>query len=129
MPDRPLSPHLTVYKLKYTLVSSILNRITGLGLSAGFLVLLYWVLALFRGPQAYAEAEVVLSHPLFKLLLSGFIFAFCYHLIAGIRHLVWDSGRGLERVQSQRSAWAVGGISVLLTVALIYWVFCPAVAR
>lgn len=125
MPDRPMSPHLTVYKLRYTLVSSIVNRATGLALTAGFLVLLYWIMALFRGPQAYARAEVVLAQPLFKLVFSGFIFAFCYHLVAGIRHLIWDTGRGLERVQSQKSAWAVGVISVLLTVAVIYWAFCP----
>ena len=126
MPDRPLSPHLSVYKFKYTLVSSIVNRFTGLVLTAGFLVLLYWIMAIFRGPQAYARAEVVLTHSIFKLVLSGFIFAFSYHLIAGIRHLIWDTGRGMERRQSQLSAWAVGGSSVLLTLAIAYWAFCPA---
>jgi succinate dehydrogenase / fumarate reductase, cytochrome b subunit len=129
MPDRPLSPHLSLYRLKYTLVSSIVNRFTGLALTAGLLVLLYWVWALFGGPQRYAQAEVVLSHPLFKVVLSGFIFAFCYHLIAGIRHLVWDTGRGMERRQSQTSAWAVGILSVLLTLALVYWAFGPAGTR
>ncbi len=129
MPDRPLSPHLSVYKLKYTLLSSIVSRFTGLALTAGFAVLLYWVLGIFRGPAAYAQVEVVLSHPLFKLVLSGFLFAFSYHLIAGIRHLIWDAGRGLERSQSQKSAWAVGVLSVLLTLALVYWAYCPAGVR
>jgi len=121
MPDRPLSPHLSVYKFKYTLLSSILNRITGLALTAGLLVLGYWLVALSQGAEAYAKAEVVLSHPFFKLIFAGLAFAFAYHLLAGIRHLVWDTGRGLERRQSQQSAWAVGVISVLLTAVLVYW--------
>ena len=128
MPDRPMSPHLSVYRWKYTLVSSIVNRGTGLALTGGFLVLLYWVMALFRGPLAYARAEVVLGHPLFKIVFSGFLWAFSYHLIAGIRHLIWDTGRGLERTQSQKTAWLVGILSVLLALGLIYWAFCPAVA-
>lgn len=129
MPDRPLSPHLSVYRLKYTLVSSILNRFTGGALSIGFIVLLYWVMALFRGPQSYARAEVVLSHPLFKLVLAGFIFAFCYHFIAGLRHLIWDTGRLMERSQSQKSAWLVGALSVLLTVVVVYLALCPEAVR
>ena len=129
MPDRPLSPHLSVYKFKYTLVSSIVNRGTGLALTAGLLVLLYWIMAIFGGPQSYARAEVVLSHPVFKLMLTGFMFAFSYHLIAGIRHLIWDTGRGMERRQSQISAWGVVILSVLLTLALAYWAFCPAGAH
>lgn len=128
MPERPLSPHLSVYKFKYTLVTSIVNRFTGLALTAGFLVLLYWIMALFRGPQAYANAEVVLSHPVFKVLFSALLFAGSYHLIAGIRHLIWDTGRFMERRQSQQSAWAVGILSALLALALIYWAFCPASA-
>jgi succinate dehydrogenase / fumarate reductase cytochrome b subunit len=121
-----MSPHLSVYRLRYTLVSSIVNRATGLALSVGFLVLLYWILALIRGPAAYAQAEVVLAHPLFKIIFAGFLWAFSYHFIAGIRHLIWDTGRGLERSQSQKSAWAVGIISLLLALALIYWLLSPA---
>ena len=129
MPDRPLSPHLSVYRFKYTLLSSITNRFTGLGLTAGFLVLLYWIMAILGGPQTYARAEHVLGHPIFKVILSGFLFAFSYHLMAGIRHLIWDTGRGMERSQSQKSAWALGALSVLLTLVLIYCAFCPAVPR
>jgi succinate dehydrogenase / fumarate reductase cytochrome b subunit len=124
-----MSPHLSVYKFKYTLLSSIVNRITGLILSAGFLILLYWILAIFRGPEAYARAEMVLSLPVVKVVFAGLLFAFSYHLIAGIRHLIWDTGRGMERSQSQKSAWAVGIISVLLTLALAYWALCPAGAQ
>lgn len=129
MPDRPLSPHLSVYRWKYTLVSSIVNRGTGLALTAGLLLLLYWIMAILGGPQTYQRAEGVLGHPIFKVILSGFLFAFSYHLIAGIRHLIWDSGRAMERRQSQTTAWAVGILSVVLTLVLIYWAFCPAVPR
>jgi succinate dehydrogenase / fumarate reductase cytochrome b subunit len=121
MPDRPLSPHLSVYRFKYTLLSSILNRITGLALTAGLLLLLYWLIAISQGPEAYAKAYVVLSQHIFKPILAGFGFAFSYHLVAGIRHLVWDTGRGMERRQAQRSSWAIGVISVVLTLALLLW--------
>jgi succinate dehydrogenase / fumarate reductase cytochrome b subunit len=121
MPDRPLSPHLGVYKFKYTLLSSITNRITGCALTAGLMVLAYWLMALASGADAYRKALVVLSHPFFKLIFAGLAFTFAYHFVAGLRHLVWDTGHGLEKRQSQQSAWLVGVLSVLLTLALIAW--------
>jgi succinate dehydrogenase / fumarate reductase, cytochrome b subunit len=121
MPSRPLSPHLSVYKFKYTLTTSILNRITGVVLSLGFLVLCRWLLSVAGGAPAQARAQRLLSLPLMKLFYLALLFAFCYHLCAGIRHLVWDTGRGLERAQSQRSAWVVVIVSVLLTLALAAW--------
>jgi succinate dehydrogenase / fumarate reductase cytochrome b subunit len=119
MPDRPLSPHAGVYKFKYTIVSSFLNRLTGIGFSLGLIPLAYWLMALANGPDAYEEAAVVLSSPLFKLIYVGLAFAFCYHLVAGIRHLIWDTGHGLEKHQSQTSAWVVGATSVVLTILLV----------
>jgi succinate dehydrogenase / fumarate reductase cytochrome b subunit len=116
-----MSPHLSLYRLKYTLVSSILNRFTGGALTGGLLILLYWLIALSQGPEAYAKAYVVLSNWFFKLVFVGLLFSFSYHLAAGIRHLVWDTGRGLERSTSQKSAWFVGAVSVLLTVLLVAW--------
>src|SRR5262249_3282891 len=114
MADRPMSPHLSLYRFKYTLASSIFNRFTGGALTAGLLVLLYWLVALSEGPEAYAKAYVVLSHWFFKIVLAGLLLSFNYHLAAGIRHLVWDTGRGLERSTSRKSAWFVGAASVLL---------------
>jgi succinate dehydrogenase / fumarate reductase, cytochrome b subunit len=121
MPERPLSPHLFVYKLRYTLVSSIVNRFTGLALAAGFLILAYWLMALASSAESYDRAVVVLSHPVFKLIFAGLLFSFVYHFVAGIRHLIWDTGRGLERRQSQKSAWVVGIVSVVLSLLLIVW--------
>jgi succinate dehydrogenase / fumarate reductase cytochrome b subunit len=129
MPDRPLSPHLSVYKFKYTLLSSILNRLTGLGLTAGLLVLAYWLTAASRGHEVYARATAILSHGLFKLVFAAFLFAFSYHFLAGLRHLVWDTGHGLERRQSQKSAWLVGVGSIVLAAVLCYVAYTGARAR
>jgi succinate dehydrogenase / fumarate reductase cytochrome b subunit len=120
MPPRPLSPHLSVYKFKYTLMTSILNRIAGLALSLGLPLLVYWLLAVAAGAQAQARAMRVLSLPLMRPLFVALILAFSYHLTAGIRHLVWDTGRGLERAQSQRSAWLVVAVSIALTLLVGY---------
>ena len=121
MPDRPLSPHVWMYKFKYTLFTSILNRVTGCALTAGLLILVYWLMALASGAESYSKAVVVLSHPLFKLIYVGLAFTFSYHLMAGVRHLVWDTGRGLEKRQSQLSAWLIGALSVVLTFVLVAW--------
>lgn len=125
MGDRPLSPHLSVYKFKYTLLTSILNRFTGLALTLGLLLLTYWLTALSRGPEAYAAALELLSHGLAKLVYAALLVAFCYHLVAGIRHLVWDTGRYMEKSQSQRSAWIIAVVTVLLAAVLGYFLFCP----
>jgi succinate dehydrogenase / fumarate reductase, cytochrome b subunit len=121
MPSRPLSPHLSVYKFKYTLTTSILNRLTGLILSVGLLLLVYWLMAVAAGAEAQARAMRLLSLPLAKLVYAGLIASFCYHLVAGLRHLVWDTGRYLERSQSQKSAWLVGILSLLLTLVVGYY--------
>jgi succinate dehydrogenase / fumarate reductase cytochrome b subunit len=105
--------------------TSFANRVTGVVLSLGLLVLVYWLMAVASGTGAYEHAIAILSLPIFKLLYAALLFTFSYHLVAGIRHLIWDTGHGLERHQSQRSAWIVGAVSVLLTLAFIYWAFAP----
>jgi succinate dehydrogenase cytochrome b subunit len=119
MPTRPLSPHLSVYQMsRYTLATSIFNRLTGLALSLGLPLLVYWLLAVAAGARAHARAAQWLSLPLMKVVYAGLILAFSYHLAAGIRHLLWDSGRALERAQSRRSAWVVVVVSLLLTIGI-----------
>jgi succinate dehydrogenase / fumarate reductase cytochrome b subunit len=110
---------------RYTLFTSFANRLTGLALSLGLLVLVYWLMAVASGTISYERAIAILSLPVFKLLYAALLFTFSYHLVAGIRHLIWDTGHSLERHQSQRSAWIVGTVSVLLTLAFIYWAFGP----
>ncbi|GAC1454285.1 MAG: succinate dehydrogenase, cytochrome b556 subunit [Steroidobacteraceae bacterium] len=109
-----------MYKFQYTMVTSILNRFTGMALSAGLVLLVYWLTAVAGGPLAQARAGRLLSLPAAKLFYVGLVIAFSYHLIAGIRHLVWDTGRGLEKSEARRSAWWVAVASVALMLVIIY---------
>ncbi|MBS0367277.1 MAG: succinate dehydrogenase, cytochrome b556 subunit [Proteobacteria bacterium] len=118
MSNRPLSPHLSVYAFGYTMTTSILNRFTGVGLSVGLVLLVYWLTAVAAGPIHYARASRCLSSLPARLLYAALVVAFCYHLVAGVRHLVWDTGRGMERPQARRSAWIMGIVSVALMLLL-----------
>jgi succinate dehydrogenase / fumarate reductase cytochrome b subunit len=124
MRARPLSPHWTIYRMsRYSMASSLANRLTGAALSAGLLLFIYWLTALARGARAYARAQELLGSGLAKFIYLAVIAAFCYHLIAGIRHLIWDTGHGLEKAESQRSAWLVIGAALVLTVLCALWAF------
>ncbi|HUO82116.1 MAG TPA: succinate dehydrogenase, cytochrome b556 subunit, partial [Gammaproteobacteria bacterium] len=93
---RPLSPHLQIYKPQLTSVLSILHRFTGVGLSFAALLLVYWLIALARGPAAYADAIGLFGSGFVRLLLVAVSFCFFYHLCNGVRHLFWDAGYGFE---------------------------------
>ena len=122
MTERPLSPHMSVYRMyRYTLLTSILNRATGVALSAGLILLVYWLAAIASGPAAYRDAHAVLSLPVLKAVYVILLATFSYHLFAGIRHLIWDTGRGLERAQSKRSAALVVIAALVLFVGLAWW--------
>src|SRR4029453_10634804 len=108
---------------RYTVLTSITNRFTGVILSVGLLVLSYWLMAVASGAEAYERASAVLSLGIFKLIYAGVLVAFVYHFVAGIRHLVWDTGRGMERQQARRSAWIVVGATVVLVLILGYLLF------
>jgi succinate dehydrogenase / fumarate reductase, cytochrome b subunit len=115
---RPLSPFM-IYRWQYTNTLSILNRVTGIILTVGLLPLVYWLIAAASGEEAYASALQVFAHPLSKVALFGFSFAFFYHLMNGVRHLVWDTGHGLERRSARISGWVAFLGSVVLT--LFFW--------
>lgn len=118
--ERPLSPHLGVYRWQVTNSLSILHRLTGLYLSLGALVLVWWLVALASGPAAYAGVLDVLTSGWFRLPVIGWVFCFFYHLANGIRHLFWDAGKGFEPRVYTASGWAVVAFSVLAT--LVYCV-------
>jgi succinate dehydrogenase / fumarate reductase cytochrome b subunit len=118
--NRPLSPHLQVYRLPLLANLSILHRITGVALAVGTLLLTYWLVAAASGPEAFATAQAVIGSILGRLLLFGWSVALFYHLCNGIRHLFWDAGYGFEIETAQRSGLIVVGAAVLLT--LICWV-------
>jgi len=115
---------MTIYRMtRYSLLSSILNRATGIGLSLGLIALVYWLTSLARGAHAYVQAQAVLASLPLKVFYALLLAAFSYHLVAGIRHLVWDTGHGMERAQSQKSAWLVIVVALLLAAALIACAF------
>ncbi len=114
---RPLSPNIQIYRPQLTSVLSIANRITGLVLSVGAVVLVVWLIAAATGPQAYALVQGAIASWIGQIGLFGCTFAFFLHLCGGIRHLVWDAGYGFSLRSIYASGWAVVGASVALTVA------------
>jgi len=117
--DRPLSPHLSIYRWPITMATSILHRATGIAMSAGFLILVVWLFAAASGPDAYNVFAGYMGTIIGRVLLFAWSLAFFYHLSNGIRHLVWDSGRGFEKSTASASAWFVLILPVVLTGA--FW--------
>jgi succinate dehydrogenase / fumarate reductase, cytochrome b subunit len=113
--NRPLSPHLLIYRPQLTSVLSIFHRFTGVALAVGLILLVYWLAALAAGDSAYAAALGVLGAWPVKILLFLFSYAFFYHLCNGLRHLWWDTGRGFEIPQVYASGWVVVVASLALT--------------
>jgi len=128
MAQRPLSPHISIYRFAYTMATSILHRASGLALTAGLLLLVAWLAALASGPDEYAGlASCVASWP-GKCLLGLLLLAFCYHFCNGIRHLLWDMGVGLERAAARRSAAIVVALAALAAGVLAWLLGLFAVA-
>ena len=113
---RPLSPHLQVYRPQMTSVMSILHRLTGIGLTLGAVLVIWWLIAAAVSPAAFATADGFLTSWFGLLILVGSLWALWYHTLNGIRHLVWDAGYGYELDVMEKSGWAVVGGSVVLTV-------------
>jgi succinate dehydrogenase / fumarate reductase cytochrome b subunit len=114
---RPLSPFLH-YRWQYTNTLSILHRITGVLLSLGFFLLVYWLAAAAAGAERYASALEVLGAPLVQVVLVGAAFSFCYHLLNGVRHLFFDLGHGFELATARKSGWAVALGAVVLGIVV-----------
>jgi succinate dehydrogenase / fumarate reductase, cytochrome b subunit len=117
--SRPLSPHLQIYRPQITSVLSISHRATGLALSVGTLLLVWWLVALARGPEAFASAQSFVGSWFGRLLLLGWTFSLFFHLANGIRHLCWDAGYGFEIKTVEISGWVVVAAATALTV--IVW--------
>lgn len=116
--NRPLSPHLSVYRPQITSVLSILHRGTGIVLSLSVLLLVLWLAALSSGPEAFARAEALTGNILVQIVMLGGVFSFFYHLCNGIRHLGWDMGKGLTIEQTYRSGWFVVIASLVLSACV-----------
>jgi succinate dehydrogenase / fumarate reductase, cytochrome b subunit len=126
MANRPLSPHIGIYRFAYTMALSIVHRAAGLALSTGLVVLVFWLFALARGEAQHRRfAGVVAAWPM-RLVLAVGLVAFVYHFANGIRHLCWDAGWGLEKAQARRSAVIVVTAVLLLSTVLLYVFFLRA---
>ncbi|MDJ0935028.1 MAG: succinate dehydrogenase, cytochrome b556 subunit [Kiloniellales bacterium] len=119
--NRPLSPHLQVYRPQLTSMLSITHRLTGVALAIGTFLLVWWLVAAATGPEAYATAQAAISSVIGRLLLFGWTLALFYHLCNGIRHLFWDAGYGYELKSAYASGWAVMAGSVALTLLAWIW--------
>jgi len=117
--DRPISPHLQVYRWYFTMALSILHRVTGAGLVVGLILLTWWLMALAAGEASFAVVHGLVQSWLGGLVLFGFTLILYYHLFNGIRHLVWDLGYGFEKETANRTGQAVVGATVVFT--LLTW--------
>lgn len=117
---RPLSPHLQIYRPQITSVLSIVHRMTGVALTVGTVLLVYWLLAAAGGPASFANAQALFGSILGKLILFGWSWALFYHLCNGIRHLAWDAGWGLDLETATLTGWLTVAVSIGLTV--VAWI-------
>lgn len=116
--NRPLSPHLQIYRLPLNAILSISHRITGILLSLGSIVLVTWVVAAASGPDVYAMAQAALGSLPVQLLMFAWTFALFYHLCNGIRHLFWDAGYGFDLTIAYRSGIASLVAAGVLTIGV-----------
>ncbi len=120
--NRPLSPHLQVYKLPLTGIISITHRMTGVFLSLGLVFVIWMLQGIASGESAFLQIQSVLHYPLVQLILWGFIYALFFHLCHGIRHLIWDAGYSFNRETMDKYAIFELLASVVLT-ATVFFVF------
>ena len=118
--ERPLSPHLMIYKPLPTMVMSILHRITGAALYFGTALVAWWLIAMAAGPQAFDTANAVFGSLIGRLVLFGYTWALVHHMLGGLRHFLWDTGLGLEKHFATKLAWATLFGSATLTE--IIWI-------
>lgn len=122
---RPISPHLQIYRWQIGNSLSILHRLTGVALVAALIALCSWLVALAGGEARYRAAARLFASPIGVVLLVGFTFAFFFHLLNGVRHLLWDVGAGFERTQRHASGWlaVLGALLLTACVFVCLWHF------
>jgi len=121
--NRPLSPHLQVYRWYFTMALSIGHRVSGCGLAVGLLLLTWGLTALAGGEESFATVDWWVGNPFGALVLFGYTFILFYHMANGIRHLFWDAGYGFDLEIAQKSGFAVlaaaGGLTVITWLAIL----------
>ena len=118
MTERPVSPHMQIYRWPLPMLMSILHRITGCALYFGTLLMAWWLTAAGSGPKAYGKVAGFVDSYFGRLVLFGYTWALIHHMLGGIRHLIWDTGRGFSQQEREGLALATGVGSVILTVLL-----------
>ena len=119
--NRPISPHLSIYKPMLTMMMSIVHRVTGTALYFGTLLMVWWLVAAASGPNAYAKVQWFMGSFIGRLILLGYTWALIHHMLGGIRHLIWDTGHGFSASEREWLSLATAAGSVGLT--LLLWVF------
>ena len=117
---RPLSPHLQVYRPQLTSILSIMNRVTGLAISAGTLLMVWWLMAAAAGPEAYSRVQHFIASPIGLFMLFGWTAALFYHFYNGLRHLAWDAGWGFELPRVHLTGWLV--IAATMATTVLVWI-------
>ncbi len=120
VPARPLSPHLQIYRPMLTMTMSIVHRVTGAGLYFGMLILAWWLIAAASGPAAYAKFQWFIESMIGRAVLFGFTWALIHHMLGGIRHLIWDTGRGFGPVE--REWLTLAGLIGSVGLTIVIWV-------
>ena len=118
--ERPLSPHLTVYRPSITMTMSIVHRITGAALYFGTLLVAWWLVAAATSERYFDFVNMVYGSWIGRLVLLGYTWALVHHMLGGIRHFIWDTGAGLEKHTASKLAWANLAGSIVLT--LLIWI-------
>ena len=118
--NRPLSPHLTIYRPQLTSITSILTRITGNALLVGSLLIVWWFLAAATSPEYFELADAVITSLIGDLIMAASVWALWYHLPAGVRHLIWDNAVGLDIPTAYKLGYAVIAGSFILTAVTLF---------
>ena len=119
--NRPLSPHLSIYKKVLTSVFSIFHRFTGIGMSIGAILLSIWIILIALGPNYFSIFQLISSYFIFKIFLFLWTLAVFYHLFNGIRYLIWSYGKMMDLGVVYKSGYVVLALSILSTS--LVWVF------
>ena len=115
---RPLSPFLTIFHWPVTMATSIIHRVTGVGLAGGMVLIAWWLFAVSNGPEPFGFFYRQALTPIGQIVLYGFAWALAYHFLNGIRHLFWDFGYGFHTRTADRTGILVIALSLLLTAGV-----------
>jgi len=116
--NRPLSPHMTIYRWPVTMMTSITHRITGGGMAVGMIALAWWLVCISNGPEGWQSFHAIWDTPLGLLVLFGLTWSLVYHFLNGVRHLAWDLGYGFDKREAERNSVIIYALSILGALAV-----------